>query len=183
MDTKKVLIAAAALLVGLVLGFAIGQPMGQRAARQQAEAELQRLKGIIEEFWPTEPEMFSISGQVIEVKTNSLLIETPSVHPLEDTPTVREILAAEDTIIVKQTEKDPKIYEREMEEYMKLEEKLRAQMEAGIEPEERPESPKYYLETEITLADIEAGNRVFVETDQNIKWAERFTATRIAVEF
>ena len=111
-----------------------------------------------------------------------MLIETPSIHPFEELPTVKEILAAEDTIIVKQTEKDPEIYEREMEEYMRLEEKLRAQMEAGIEPEEWPEPPKYYLETKITLADIEAGNRVFVETDQNIKWAESFTATRIAVE-
>ena len=111
-----------------------------------------------------------------------MLIETPSIHPLEELPTVREVLVAEDTIIVKRIEKDSEIYEREIEEYMRLEREIMAQIEAGIKPADWPGFPEYYLETEITLADIEVGNRVFVEADQNIKWAERFTATKIAIE-
>ena len=112
-----------------------------------------------------------------------MLIETPSIYPFEELPTVKEILAAEDTIIVKRIEKDSEIYEREIEEYMRLEREIMAQIEAGIKSADWPGFPEYYLETEITLADIEVGNRVFVEADQNIKWAERFTATKIAIEF
>lgn len=183
METKKILIPIVALLVGLALGFAFGYPAGQQQAKQLAEAELQQLREIVEEFWPVEPEMFSVGGQILEVKASSLLVETLSVHPLEELPTVREILAADDTVIVKRTEKDPEIYEREMEEYMRLEEKIMSQAEAGIEPEDWPEFPEYYLETEISLNQIEPGNRIRAEAGQDIKWAENFTAAKITVEF
>ncbi len=183
METKKILIPIVALLVGLVLGFAFGYPAGQQQAKQLAEAELQQLREIVEEVWPIEPEMFSVSGQVLEIKANSLLVETSSVHPLEELPAVREILATNDTVIVKRTEKDPEIYEREMEEYMRMEEEIMGQEEAGIEPEEWPAFPEHYLETEITLNQIETGNRIRAEAGQNIKWDEKFTAAKITVEF
>jgi len=168
METKKILIVIGVLLIGVALGFAVGQIMGKKAgyqlAKKEYESEIQRLRTEIEKFWPIEPEMFSISGQVLEVKANSLLIETGQIHPLEKLPKVREVLVTEDTIIVKRTEKEPELLEPE----------IMGEVETEIEP---------YTETEINLSDIKVGNRVLVEADQDIKWAESFPATKIAVEF
>jgi len=184
MNAKTILIPVVTLLVGIGLGFSLGQLIGELHDRQQVEAELQRLRGIIKEFWPIEPVILSLSGQVLEVRANSLLIETPLLHPLlEDLPTIREVVVADDTRLVKRVEKDPEVLAREMEEFMRLEEELRALIEAGIEPEEWPVFPEPFLEVEITLNEIEPGNRVSVEADKDIKWAERFTATRIIVGF
>ena len=187
MDVKKILVPVLVLLVGLVLGFIVGQPMGQRAgyqlARQEVAAELQQLREIVEEFWPTQPEMLSISGQALEVKPNSLLIETAQIHPLEKLPVMREVLVTAETVIVRRTEKDPEVYEREMEEYMRLEEEMMDQIEAGVGPEEWPPFPEPYLENQVALNQVEKGNRIWVEAGQDIKWAESFTAVKIIVDF
>lgn len=187
METKKILILISALLIGLVLGFIFGQSITKQQTeqqiRQQVEAELQRLRGIVGEFWPTMPEIFSVSGIVKEVKDNSLLIEISYTHPLEELPTIREILVTENTKIIKRTGKDPEVHEREMEENMKLEEKLMPQIETGIDPEGWQIFPEAYLETEIALNQIETGSRIRAEANQDIKWAERFTAVKITVEF
>lgn len=174
MDTKKILIMVLALLVGLVLGFVAGQSVDQKSGYElvEHEVEIQRLKEIVEEFWPVQPEMLRISGTVKEVKTNSLVIETAQVHPLEELPILREISLAEDIVIVGRTERD-------MEEYMRLEEELIAQIEAGIEPEEWPD---FFIETEIALNQIKPGNRILVQANQDIKWSEKFTASKITVQ-
>jgi|GEM_PF-6772617 len=181
MEAKKILTAAVFLLVGLALGFGIGQLTNRPADEEKTDqTEVQRLKEIIEEFLPVEPEMFSINGRVLEVKADSLLIETPQFHPLEELPTEREVLVSGNTLIVQRTEKDPEVHEKEIEEYMKLEEEL---IESGAEPEAWPTAPEPYSETKINLEQIEGGSRIQIEAGQDIKWTESFTASKIAVEF
>ena len=113
-----------------------------------------------EDFQPTQPEMFEINGTVKEVKTNSLVIETEQFHSFEQLPTEREILVTEDTTIVIRAERGFEDYEEELE------------------------PPDFsFTEMMTTLNQIEIGNQVRVEADQDISSAESFTATRITVIF
>jgi hypothetical protein len=174
MDGKNFLIVAVALLLGIIIGFGFGCSTDRVLDEKTESSES-----------VAENKQFVIGGQVTEVRENSLVMETfDPGHPLEELPTIREIIITPRTQIVEQIRKDPAVYEKEAREYQKLERELYDQMEAGIEVSEWPASPEPIIQTFFTLDEIEVGSWVLVVADANrdVKTAQRFTAEAIKIE-
>jgi len=182
MNIKKFFIPAVIIiLIGLALIFI------WLIRQQQNEAQLQGLQAIAPELKPieteTEIEVFTISAQVREVRAASLLVDTLSNDLTDKAPLAREVLVTNDTVIMRRALKDSQVYEREITAYRNLIAELKTQVEeTGIQPEEWPLVPANFIETEITLNQIETGSRVWIIAGEDIRTAESFTAASIKVE-
>jgi len=180
MNTKKIIISIITALFGLSLIFIFIWFIRQQQTVNKIQ--LQETEIIAPEIESVATEVFTISAQVKEVRENSLLVDVLD-NNLANQASVREVLATNNTIIMKRALKDPQIYEREMTIYRNLIAELKARAEAtGIQPEEWPPVPINVTETTIAFNQIIAGNRIWVIANENIRTAERFIAKSIKIE-
>ncbi len=179
MNTKKFVISAIAILLGLILIFVFVW----FARQQQNEAQLQEAGIVTPGDELPAIEVFAISAQVREVRENSLLVDVLDNNLTNQALSAREVLITNDTVIRRRALKDSQVYERELTAYRNLIANLKAQAEAtGIQPEEWPPVPTNFTETAITFNQIAVGNRVWITTNEDTRTAERFTATSIKIE-
>ena len=182
-QSKIYFIIAAVLIVGLILGYILGLFSSQEKAfnqgLEQGRKEIEeKYQTKIEELFPSEPEpeeIFSVSGEIKEVKDKILTLETTfyPVNPLEESKTeIKTVEITEATELVKQVQKSPE--ELEIEE-----EAFRETMEEN--PEAEISSPLPYEEFTISFSDLKVGDKITVEAEENIKEKTEFTAKKIVL--
>jgi len=171
---KIFLIIVVTLAIGLVLGYIWGSGQGLKQGREEVEEKYQAK---IEELYPSSPEpeeIFSVSGEIKEVKDKVLTLELTfsPANPFQELRTeTRLVKITETTEFVKAVEKSAKEIAKEEEAISKAREES-----PGVEPS--PLEP-FKKEQTISLSDLRIGNTVFAETDENIKGKTEFTARRI----
>ena len=173
MENKNILIVG--VVVGIIIGFVGGRYLSFGGALMgsgsvaELEAKIEKAK----KLFPSMPDMRSVSGTIETIKENSLTIKTPpSMNPFEDLPEKREVIVTSATKIIRLVQKDPKVFQKEMEAIQKP-------MKPG-EPVQPPPTP--FIEKAISLKDLKVGDQVSAEAGENIKEKARFDATRIVVQ-
>ena len=138
------------------------------ATKENSENNLR----FIPDYTKDEPkEVLGVSGIIKEIKEKSILIET--VIPGKP-PITREAIIESETKIIKQTQKDPVVLNKEFEASVKLS-KTTSLANTTI-----PQTFSFE-ETEIQFADLKKGDLVFVQATENIKDRENFIAKIISL--
>ena len=179
---KKVFILVF-FVAGFILGYLLGLGGRVQVLVDKYEAEIATLQSQIEKakkFFPSVSEIRALSGAIQEIKNNTIFLKSgASSNPFEELPSVREVVVTDNTKIIKQEPKDPKLLQKEMTDYQKTFE------EAQKEPSATtifPTPPMPFVEEEITIAELKVGDQITVEANENIKTATRFEATRIVLQ-
>lgn len=175
------------VIIGMALALVAGGVVGYTVAGLQYSAQLEKAK----KFFPVMSEMRSVSGTVTKVSGNVVTISTPpSNNPFEDVPTTRDVVVTAATKVIKNVQKDQKVYQEEMTAYQAALQKAQkaapaAGPAAGASPASAavafPVPPMPFDEKELKVSDIKTGDMISVEAAQNIKTQTRFEATRITV--
>ncbi len=179
MENKNTLVVG--IIVGIVMGFVGGRyyPFGGgiligSGSVAELETKIEKAK----KFFPSIPDMRFVSGTVEEVKSGSFIIKAFSLpNPFEDLPEKREVVVTSMTKIIRMTQKDSKVFQKEVE----VAQKEQSGRKVGEVPS-LASFPTPFIEKEILLKDIKVGNQVSVEAGENIKEKIKFDATRIMVQ-
>jgi len=180
-QSKIYFIIGAVLVIGLILGYIWGSFSSQEKAfnqgLDQGRKEIEeKYQTKIEELYPTVPEpeeIFSVSGEIKEIKDETLTVETTyyPVNPFEETKTeTKTVRITEATEFVKQVQKSPEELEKEGEAFRKAMEET---PEAAILP------PEPFKELTISFSDLKVGDRITIEAEENIKGKTEFGAKKI----
>ena len=125
-------------------------------------------------------EITSISGIVEEIQNNKISLKISPLEPLADSDLDnRTIEVDENTKIYQLTEKDPAEYQKEMDEFNK---QMEEQMENPEEITEMIMLPEMYIEQEINLTDIQAGDRLTATAQEDIREVKEFKVIEIIVQ-
>lgn len=124
----------------------------------------------------TPDDIRTISGVVTAVNGNRITIHTQSMNPFED-PTLddRIIIVTADTKISKLSSKDPKVYQTEMNVFMKNMQSAKPSSNPLI-------PPTLFTSTSAVVADIIAGSIISVTAGENIKSTKEFSASEITIQ-
>ena len=124
-------------------------------------------------------EITSVSGTVEEIQDNKISLKIHPLEPLADPELDNRVIEVDDnTKIYQLIEKGQAEYQREMAEFnQRIEEQIK-DPEAVAEVSEYPEP---YTRQEISLTDIEIGQRITVTTQEDIKDTKQFKAIEITV--
>lgn len=171
------------LVFGIFAGFMAGvyyekknsreYPGSQNNQLAQLQSQLDKAK----KYFPSIPEMKSLIGTVKQIKGGIIIIETQQApNPFEELPTSREVTVTTSTKIVRQEQKTPLDFGKEMAEFQK---KIQQNVNGTI-PSALPPVP--FAEKQLGLADIKINDQIIVESDKNIKTDVKFEATRIIVQ-
>jgi len=166
-----------AIIVAIVAG-ALGYGIGFKIGRQKADADLSAATEKAKKYFPQITDMRSVNGTIKEVGEGRIVMETTGIeNPFEELPKVRTVIAGGNTKVVLQEQKDPAQFQRELAEFQK---KIPA-LKPGEVPADIGRSPTTYTEREISLSEVKVGWNITATSDKNIKMAEEFEATHIAV--
>ena len=171
------------LVLGMFAGFMAGvfyekknsreAPGSQNNQLAQLQSQLDKAK----KYFPSIPDTKSLIGTVKQIKGGIITIETlQPPNPFEELPTSREVAVTASTKIVRQEQKSPQDYGKEMAEFQK---KIQQNANGSI-PSAVPPVP--FVEKPLGLADIKINDQIIVESDKNIKADVKFEATRIVVQ-
>lgn len=159
----------AALIVGAIIGFMVGagQPSSE-TARLQAQIEAAK------KFFPSIPEMRTVSGTIKSISGDSITIESANTaNPFEVLPVERIITITSDTKISSLEQKDQAMFQKEMAEFSKTVMVPQSGNMAPVMP------PMPFTEKVITQSDLKEGMMVNVEASENIKEKASFVAIKI----
>lgn len=170
-----------ALVVGLGFGYVIG--WGSTASSYQAQIAKAAA------FFPQMTDVRSVSGTVKSVSGNSITVTTVAMNPFDTSPTERIVTVGNDTAIVKDVQKDPKVFQDELAAYQTALGKVKkvalpavtGTSTAASAAASIPTPPSPFTEETLKLSDLKAGTQVTVTASENIKTATTFEATRISV--
>ena len=123
----------------------------------------------------TPDEMRVLSGTVTRINGNKIDFHIQSTRPFDE-PSLddRTTTVTSDTKISRLTQKDQKIFQSEMETFMK-----NSQTKKGATLATPPEP---FSHTPAILADIKVGDVLTVSAEENIKTKKEFTATDIQIQ-
>jgi len=175
-----ILLIIAVFAIGFLAGSGIGknQPVGSDRV-SMLEAELAQKTVILEKaksFFPSSPEMFSVSGTINDIKGNVITVEmTASTSPFEELPTIREITITEKTALAKNEQKENVQYQREFIEWQRADSQM-ANGTIGVPP------PSAFTENPIKLSELKIGDYVSAAAGENIKMKSSFEAQRVSVQ-
>jgi len=162
------------------IGFIVSKPISfkQGYLRGQEEIEERYEKRLVELFPElfAEKEIFSVQGEIVEIKDNALVVEmfSPSTKFFEDPKLEKKLVKINDgTSIVKQVEKPYEEFMEEQEKYMKA---LEENPEADIL------TPEPFNEIEVHFSDFKIGYGVSIETDNDIRDKTEFFAKKITLQ-
>lgn len=112
-------------------------------------------------------EIKTLTGKVLEINENRIIIETQSNNPFEGI-SKRTIVVNSDTRIYSLSLKDVKTIQSEMDEFMKA-------LQAG----KNPPPPQPSLSSKASIQDIKIGDVINVTALENIKTSAEFLASEI----
>ena len=133
--------------------------------------------------WPEEMEITSISGEVQQIQGNKISLKISPLEPLAD-PSLdyRVVEVDEDTEFYRLLEKNEEQYQKEIEEFDQRTEGEMIGPEGEVTEAAEIAPPDSYTQEEISLADIEVGQRINVRTEENIKEVKQFKAVSVTVQ-
>ncbi len=178
---KGLVLTVIVFLIGIFLGFSVGVLYKSKQHVQDKNMDSKLLSQIekAKKLFPTIPEMLSVSGTVTKVAGNVITMESyPSVNPFEELPAIREIRVTKNTRIIKQEQKNPAEFQKELEEYQK---KVQQSQAVNLSLANLT-LPYPFIEVELKINDIKEGGTITVDTDKNIKNVTSFEATRVVVQ-
>ena len=130
---------------------------------------------------PEEKTANFIRGVIEKINRNSfeLTAQETTINPLlkGDTPGNRKVLVNDETQILKRVGKDKARYKAEMAAYNQAKEDY-----LNKKTDTMPTRPDLEEYIEISFDDLEVGNKLIIESEEDIKFAEEFTAKTIKVE-
>jgi hypothetical protein len=174
---KTYFIISIVLIIGFVFGYIYGSDQGLEQGKKEIEKKYQSK---IEELYPAPPEpeeIFSVSGEIKEIKDKILILDitTPPANPFEEAKTeIKKIIITEATEFVKAVQRSPE--EIAKENIANLEAR-KENPELKVIPMEQIE--KFEKEQPSTFLNMEVGNIIKVEAEENIKDKSEFTAKKI----
>ena len=125
-------------------------------------------------------EITFISGEVTEVQGNKISLKIQPLEPLADPELDNRIVEIdENTKIYQLVEKDQVEYQKEMEEFNK---KMMEQMENPEAMAELDQYPEPYIKEEASLDNIQVGQTINVEAQENIKDVKQFKVIEIIIQ-
>lgn len=162
------------LIAGLAFGYFAGVKKGEDKVNSKVSPVLTEAR----KYFQPIPDFNSVSGRVLEIKDNRLILEANGFppNPFESIPTRRVVALADSTKVVKIINKSSAGYEKEVEEYQKRLKASAGQAVVNVKP------PSLTEETPILISEIRAGDTVLVEADGSIKTKEEFGAVKIILQ-
>ena len=186
-----IVIIIAVALVFFVLGYVVSSqvkppgkigPAGQNTFQAGWEAAKKRLAETETGFTPTaaNTEIKTISGEIKEIKGNKISLKIRPLEPLADPELDNRVVIVDDNTKIYQLEpKDPKVYQKELEDFNK---KMQEQIvQPGVAPQPVT-PPEYFTKKQIKLADLKIGQQVTVAADKDIKNSKEFKAIEISLQ-
>ena len=121
----------------------------------------------------------TVSGEIKEINGNKISLKIRPLEPLADPELDNRVVTVDDNTKIYQLEpKDPKVYQKELEDFNK---KTREQI---VQPGALPQPvtpPEYFTKKQIKIADLKIGQQVTVTADKDIKNSKEFTAIEISL--
>ena len=184
MDFKNILKNKVVQIIFLILifffGFITSKPISFERGYLQGQKEMEeRYEKRLVELFPelfAEKEIFSVYGEIIEIKENAFIVEifSPSTKFFEDPKLEKKLVKIKDsTSIIKQIEKPYEEFMEEQEKYMKILEE---------NPETEILAPKPFGEVEIHFSDLKIGCGISIEIDDHIEDKAEFFAEKITLQ-
>lgn len=117
----------------------------------------------------------TVSGTVTLVSGNRITIHTQSMDPFLDPSLLdRTIIVSGDTKIISLSQKDQKVVQAEMEEFMK-------RVQSGVSMTQTVVAPEPFTRVNVSISDIKVGDMIIVTASENIKTMKEFTASEIQI--
>ena len=178
---KKGLLYFLTAIVFFVIGFSASTLVAKKdsndaylngwKAAQERLKETSFLQQVEDDF-----EITSIVGKITEIKNNKILIKANPIEPLSDPRLdTREIKIDTNIEIFIIEEKEQDIYQKEIEEFDVLFKKEQ------VSPESVVVQPSKVYNKKISFSDLNIGDKVIVESNEDIKAKREFTTTKIVV--
>jgi len=150
----------------------------------QAGYEAARKKVAETHMFPQPASMMNISGTVVSVSDNKLVMDTPQVilNPLEpQAPTQRTVNVSSDTEIKSQVMKDEAQQQKDRAQFEAEMTKFNEALKSGKTPPAPPMPPNAFEEKKIKISEIKTGAQIMVSSASDILLAETIDATAISV--
>lgn len=161
------------LIVALILGGAGGVAYGYQKGFDTAKNLVE--KSMLAPMIQTPQDIRSLSGSVTAVNGSTITIRTESSNPFEDQNLlVRTVIVSANTKIIKLSQKDPKVFQAEMDAFAKSP----AVAIAGGVPAILPDINTHSV---AAVSDLKIGERITVTATQNIKTMREFSADEIQI--
>lgn len=187
MKPKISLVVVISLVVGVVAGYLISNlaevsgPVSQTDTRQIKRGFVKELRS--EGFIPPAPEEIrEVSGAIEQVGENSIEVTTQQKmsDPLRElVPETITVNVTDQTEIVKLEEKSSEVLQREQEQYN---EKMQQYQESDQEEPADLTPPQLFSEKKINFSELNKGQSVTVETEQDVTGKSEFKAATIRVQ-
>lgn len=184
-QTKKLVtnggIVLAVLIVGVLIGTTVSRGTGGENTFQAGwDAAKKRLSETGYAF-PVMAEINSVSGEVTEVMSNGLTVKIRPLEPLADPALdMRTISFDANTKVYRTEQKDPVVYQKEVEEYTRKMQQFVGK--PGAAPADMGTPPQPSMQKETKVSDIQKGDMVIVTAGKNIKEVKEFIAVTIVVQ-
>jgi hypothetical protein len=172
---KSMVMVVLIFIIGLSLGYFAGSFANKKGdiTIEKSNVDKKLLEQIerAKSFFPVIDEMFSVTGTITGIGNNIINIDTfQSPNPFEDIPTKREIKISSSTKLIRQEQKDPQEFQKEMEKYQKI---------LQENPNDLPKLPQYFDEVNIRITDLKAGDVITVTSETDIKTQASFNAEKV----
>ena len=157
-------------VLGVLVGVALGYFYAAQTVTSRYEAQIEVARNTV----PSVSALYFVAGTVKDVRDASIVLGELafSGDPFLEAPSEVEVVVGPDTTILKRVYKDLGSFQGELQEYQRRADRL----PPGSPPLDQPVP---YVETEVTVGDLQEGVRVEVHSAVDIKGLERFEASRI----
>lgn len=124
----------------------------------------------------TPDDVRAVSGTVTAINGDRITLHTQSTNPFDDPSLAdRTVLVTSDTKIIKISQADPKIFQAQMEAFMKT---IQSGKRTGSTP---PPTPPQPTRTTVDAKSVIVGSTLTVTAGANIKTSKEFTASEVQV--
>ncbi len=175
---KKIILYLLIIILFFLSGFSLAFFIYKNKYQEGWNAAITRIENshLCEEFNDNAP-TFSISGIIKSINDNSINVDSNFVDPLED-PSLdsRVVTADNNTKIFQITNKDPKTYQQEVNDFYKTRGKYKD------DDEFFSNMPRNMVQTEIGYKDLKVGQKISVTSGVNIRNSKTIVANEIIVQ-
>ena len=189
MGGKIFIIIIISLIIGIGSGFFLGQMNNTdktieldinntfEAGWAAAEKRIAETSAYFQLDQGSQDKITQISGAIEEIDNNNLIIKTNPLSPLSDPSlNIRDVLTNGNTLYNKIIFKDEIEYQKEIDEYYKKYSEYKNRADLPDEP-----LPSETKVAEANFNDLEIGQRITVNANEDIKEKKNFTAKSITI--
>lgn len=174
-------------LIGMAVALVAGGVAGYYGASYQYSGILNKAKAA----FPSQPTMPFVSGTVQSISGNVITIKSnTAMNPFENLPEIRKVTVTSTTKIVKNSPKDPAVFQQEMADYQKSMQRAIPSKTSTSSPVAAPSvvtpptlttPPTPMNETVLKISDLKAGDMIMVDAGKDVKTLVSFDAVKISV--